>query len=152
MSKCGGHLAVFTERLPKRPNRAVSLLLIGAAGAVASLAQAGTSPCAEAVTTLEINECLADRRTAVDAEMEIAYQQALNFLGQHRAPDQPSARQARSSLEQAQRAWVRFRKADCAAIYALYAGGSIRTAAWLNCMTSRAVQRTQQLRQFAAQD
>ena len=51
----------------------------------------------------------------------------------------------------AQRAWVKFREADCAAVYAKSASGTMRTGLFIGCMQSHAEQRIKTLEAYEDQ-
>ncbi|MBK3757476.1 DUF1311 domain-containing protein [Pseudomonas stutzeri] len=49
----------------------------------------------------------------------------------------------------AQRAWVTFREADCAAQYEMHRSGTIRNSIYLACKEERAKQRIKELQNYA---
>lgn len=95
--------------------------------------------CNNALTTVEMNECASIDQKVVEAKLNATYQATLKSL------DERKATNVRKKLVQAQRAWVRFRENDCAAVYALHADGTIRTLLWIGCMQSRTEQRIREL-------
>ena len=78
----------------------------------------------------------------VEAKLNEVYQRVLKAFG-----DQEHAA-ARSKLIAAQRAWVRFREADCNAVFEKWAGGSVRTVMYIGCMQKHAEQRIKDLEDF----
>jgi len=119
---------------------AAALVLCGAAaGALAA------PDCKNAMNTLEINECASIEQKAVEARLNQVYQRVLKTLdGEGR-----DSAATRAKLVAAQRAWVRFREADCDAVYERHAGGTIRTVMYIGCMQSHAEQRIKALEAFA---
>ena len=90
-------------------------------------------------TQIELNECAdADFRTA-DAKLNAAYRAITRRL-----TDDP----ARRSLVEAQRAWIRFRDAECAFDTNIYEGGSIRPLMFSVCLKRVTEQRTADLNDY----
>lgn len=54
----------------------------------------------------------------------------------------------KKQLIDAQRVWVKFREADCQAIYTLWSDVTIRNAMYIECMSTRAQQRIKELNEF----
>ncbi len=107
--------------------------------------------CARASTTLELNECAARAQKAVEQTLNQTYQQALKALQQ---PDTETEKfsATRQRLVEAQRAWMKFREADCEAVYLQYVSGSIRNLMFIGCMQKHAERRIDDLKAvFAAQ-
>jgi uncharacterized protein YecT (DUF1311 family) len=69
------------------------------------------------------------------------------ILGEYdeRAKNEPAFGEAKKSLIKAQQLWVKFREADCNAVYDFHADGSIRIPASLQCENNQATMRTKQL-------
>lgn len=120
----------------------VPLLLALTTGAASAL------DCAEAITTPEINECAAIEQQAVEKRLNAAYRKVLAYLDSAEPAIADDAARARARLVEAQRAWIRFREADCDALYELNASGTIRTVLWIGCMQSHAERRIEQLDDF----
>lgn len=110
-------------------------------------AEKTASVCAEATTTLEINDCLADGLAAAEARLAVAFEQLLSQLTQ---PDSEMENypEMRRQVSEAQAAWQTFRRADCDAKFTLYAGGSVRHAVFLQCMTDHTEQRITELARY----
>ncbi|WP_297506363.1 lysozyme inhibitor LprI family protein [uncultured Caulobacter sp.] len=102
------------------------LLALAAAASTAS-------PCANAVTTLDMNACLARQQTAVEADLNRYYGAAVKRL---RAEKGDALTKALPSLIKGQRAWLAYRDGECGAVEAYWNGGTIRTAMALNCRIS----------------
>jgi len=80
--------------------------------------------CQDAKTQLEINECMAAAYKAADAELNSLYS---SLQGKPGAPTS-------EKLRAAQRAWLKYRDANCDAEAELYEGGSIRPAIYSGCL------------------
>ena len=118
-----------------------ALALAGACTAAAAL------DCANAITTLDMNACAAEDVKAADARLNAVYQRIMKGLSQ---PNEPGANHAamKATLLDAQRLWVRFREADCKAIYTRDEAGSIRNLSSLGCMKAHAEQRIKELESY----
>ncbi len=124
------------------------MLSLAAALCVASPAHA--LDCDKATTTPELNECAARQQKAVELTLNQTYQQALKSLQQpDTALDKFSA--TRQKLVEAQRAWVKFRDADCEAVYLQYVSGSIRNLMFTGCMQKHAERRIEDLKAVFAE-
>ncbi|GGD77966.1 lysozyme inhibitor LprI family protein [Croceicoccus mobilis] len=110
----------------------LSLLLLAAAQAA--------SPCDNAMTQADMNQCSMEEYEAADGALNAAWADA-------RA--QAKASGTYDSLLTAQRAWIAFRDAHCKAVAAPYAGGSILPLIHNRCMTRLTQTRTAQLREMA---
>ncbi len=99
-----------------------------------------SEPCtaASGQTTLDITRCAGRETAAWDALLNRWYK-AL------RAGLDPAAAR---SLRDAQRAWIKFRDADCAFAYELWAGGSMRTVAGAFCQRDRTATRAIELHEY----
>lgn len=100
--------------------------------------------CAQAVTTPDLNACAARAQQQADTRLNVAYQRVLRALDREDAPAEERA-VMKAALRDAQRLWVRFREADCKALYTRDAGGTVRTLTYHGCMQARAEQRTREL-------
>ncbi|MET0266151.1 MAG: lysozyme inhibitor LprI family protein [Duganella sp.] len=99
--------------------------------------------CQQAVTTPELNECAAQQQKEVEANLNQVYQRVLKTV---------DSRPLRTQFVAAQRAWVKFRGADCKAVHLKHADGSIRTVMYLGCMQNHATLRIKQLEDFEGQE
>jgi uncharacterized protein YecT (DUF1311 family) len=80
--------------------------------------------CPEAKTQLEMNQCLAAAYDDADREMNRFYSEVRK--------KQDAA--ALANLQEAQRAWIKYRNANCEAEALLYDGGSIVPAIRSGCL------------------
>lgn len=120
------------------------IALCSAAGV---LAAESADPCAAAVTTIEINECLNLRFNATDSELARVYQELLKRIAGS-DPQHVDRSTVQRRLEEAQRNWVAFRRQDCEGMYRLFEGGSIRNARFHNCMIERTERRIAELKDW----
>lgn len=118
-------------------------------GAAALLLSAGAAlaapDCKNAMSTPDINECASIEQKAVEARLNQVYQRVLKTLD----TEGKDSAATKTKLVVAQRAWVKFREADCDAVYERHAGGTIRTVMFIGCMQSHAEQRIKALEAFA---
>jgi len=92
--------------------------------------------CKKATTQVEINACTRRNYDSADASMNRNYRQLRAAL---------SERQKQALLE-AQRAWLRFRNFQCVFERGNYAGGTLATAVYFECLGEITRQRSEQLR------
>lgn len=93
--------------------------------------------CSNAKTTLEINQCMAQKQAQARQVMQHYYDKAVDEYA-----DDPVVR---DSIRKAQTAWEKYAKAQCDSVYALWRDGSIRIIMTLDCQTRLIQQRTHQL-------
>jgi uncharacterized protein YecT (DUF1311 family) len=103
--------------------------------------------CVQAVTTPDINACAAADQKKVEAELNVVYTRVLQNL-QPANTETENDSKLKAALIDAQRAWVKFREADCKALFARYEGGTIRTVMYLGCMQQHAEQRVKDLEEY----
>jgi uncharacterized protein YecT (DUF1311 family) len=115
---------------------AVSVLCASASGVTAS---APGGSCDSARTTMELNRCSQEEYEARDRLLNQTYQEVLRQLNTDY--QQPT----REKLIKAQRLWVQFRDADCAAQESLYDGGTVHTVVYLQCLRDLTSQRIKDL-------
>jgi uncharacterized protein YecT (DUF1311 family) len=105
--------------------------------------------CKDANNTVQMNECMAKQAKAADAKLNDTYRQVLaSFKGADDPASQSYPASTRAALIDAQRAWVRYRDADCKAVYNQWKGGTIRDVMQLGCMKDRTERRTNELEGF----
>ena len=80
--------------------------------------------CKDRKTQREMNECLASAYGDADSDLNALYTSVKSKL--HPA--------AVTKLQEAQRAWIRYRDSDCEAEAGLYEGGSIQPAVRWGCL------------------
>ncbi|CAG7857461.1 hypothetical protein MCAMS1_02295 [biofilm metagenome] len=108
--------------------------------------------CGKAITTPDINECASVEQEKVEVQLNAAYKKIIQKLD-HPEPDFAEHYAViKKDLVDAQRAWVKFREADCTAVYTLYRDGTIRNVMYIGCMQSRAEQRMKELKGFDLSD
>lgn len=86
-----------------------------------------------------LNECAAAEFRAADARLNAAYRKVTGRLTEE---------SARRSLVEAQRAWIRFRDAECGFDTNVYEGGSIRPMMVSECLKRLTEQRTADLNTY----
>jgi len=85
--------------------------------------------------------CAAQETRAADTELNAAYQHALSQLD-----GSDNLRAARASLIESERAWIKFRDADCDVQANIFKGGSMDGAMVEACKKSLIEQRTKELK------
>lgn len=103
--------------------------------------------CANATTTAQITQCAQIQADAVEVKLNAAYQKLVKQLTQ---PDTELDKysEMRKKLQIAQRAWIKFREADCDTVYQINASGTIRGLAAIGCKRERAEQRIKELENY----
>jgi uncharacterized protein YecT (DUF1311 family) len=104
--------------------------------------------CKNAITTIQINQCASIEQKKVEKELNKVYARVMKQLKSEAKDPLGDNKDVAKQLRTAQRLWVKFRKADCGAIYSYYSGGTIRTAMYIGCMRSRAEQRIKELKRY----
>ena len=97
---------------------------------------AAEAPCRNVVVTAEMAQCFDRARKDADQELNRAYVEIRAVL----------APKDRQNLEDAERAWLKYRDATCAAERDLYAGGTGSFPAHLACLEEETRLRTSDLR------
>ena len=115
------------------------------------LALAGAAPpapdCNAAMTQLDMNICAGIEFDRADAELNSRWREAVRDAREMDAqPGRPGLSQY-DALLASQRAWLRFRDAECARMALHYWGGSIVPLIRASCMTQLTRQRILQLRE-----
>jgi uncharacterized protein YecT (DUF1311 family) len=109
----------------ERPKEIVMYLV---ALALSFLQAAEPAPCPGA-DTMSINSCAESEFKAADADLNRYYRAAITRL---RGEEEGKAAEG---LVAAQRAWIKYRDAECGAVYDDWSGGSIRNVMALGCQT-----------------
>ncbi|WP_043649915.1 lysozyme inhibitor LprI family protein [Chitinilyticum litopenaei] len=118
------------------------LLCIGAAPAWAL-------DCQKAVTTPEIEQCARSAQEKTEQKLNAVYRSVLKQIDAlSKNPDTPEQAGLKKQFVDAQRLWVKFREADCQAVYTYWSGGSVRGTMYLGCMQARAEQRISELQEL----
>ncbi|MBE9639468.1 DUF1311 domain-containing protein [Salipiger pacificus] len=100
------------------------------------LAEPAAAQCSAAQTTLEMRDCAGQEYGAADAELNAVYAQVKST----------ASAEVMAQVRAAQRAWIPFRDAACAAEAAPYAGGSIQPQIQISCLTRLTRRRSEDLR------
>lgn len=133
--------------------RAAGLILaMGlAGGASAGPALGQDVDCAKAVAQMELTYCAEQDWLAADEALNAAYGEAKALMQQIDADLPKAERGAAVNLRDAQRAWISFRDAACAAEgYAMH-GGSAEPMLIYGCRTRLTEQRTEDLQLLTEQ-
>ncbi|MEN4909956.1 lysozyme inhibitor LprI family protein [Rahnella bonaserana] len=85
----------------------------------------------------ELNDCAAQSYKNADREMNTAYKKVMDTL--------KSSPEKSKALLQAQRAWLKFRDADCAFLNSNSVGGSINAMNGALCLSELTTERTNSL-------
>jgi uncharacterized protein YecT (DUF1311 family) len=121
----------------------IALLLASVTATVAAL------DCDKAISTPEINACASQEQEKAEARLNKVYRRVLKNLD-HRDDGLDNYSEMKKTLVEAQRAWVKFREADCNAVYTRHASGTIRGVMFIGCMQAHAEQRIKELEQYDA--
>ena len=89
--------------------------------------------CANQQTQMELNICAERDWQAADKDLNAAYKAAMAVMKQIDADQEPEDRGAADNLPTAQRAWITFRDANCAAEGYLMHGGSAEPLLIYSC-------------------
>ncbi len=102
--------------------------------------------CSKAITTPDMNTCAKQEQERVEVKLNKVYKKVMRTLSQ---PDTEIEEypKAKKTLRKAQRLWVKFREADCDAVYLKYSG-TMRTVMHISCMQLHAEQRIKELQAF----
>jgi uncharacterized protein YecT (DUF1311 family) len=111
---------------------AVALLVIPAYG---QHMNEQDSPCADVVVTSELTKCLSDAKDRADAKLNSAYKE---IQGRLQGADA-------GNLIRAQRFWIQYRDANCAAERDLYEGGTAKDPVYFACLDSMIRSRMREL-------
>jgi uncharacterized protein YecT (DUF1311 family) len=101
--------------------------------------------CANALAQQELNQCAYDDWEAADADLNAAYQAAMDLLHSWDADLPEDEKGGAQALKEAQRAWITFRDKACAAEGYAMKGGSAEPLLVYGCMRQLTEDRTGQL-------
>jgi uncharacterized protein YecT (DUF1311 family) len=112
------------------------------------------SPCGDRETQMEMNQCSAEEYRKADGRLNALYNQLVQTFQKDiaKAAQQNDVSQkgfeqrGLAGLRQAERAWIQYRDAHCAAVRQRYEGGSISPMIFSMCMTETTEHRIQELR------
>ena len=106
--------------------------------------------CKQAISTPDVNACGKIELDKVELTLNQVYQRLLKQMDE--ISREPTNFTDKSMLKQnfinAQRLWVKFRKADCDTTYLFWSDGTIRGSMYLSYMTNRANQRIKELKMY----
>lgn len=123
--------------------RLLSKLLCIAAASFTMIANAQQPVCHNDGSGVDAAACAHEDFVRADAQLNDAYQAALNMFG----ADSERA-DARAALVAAQREWIRFRDADCQVQDRIFQHGTMREATVQSCLRDLTEQRTKELKQL----
>ena len=113
----------------------------------AAKAQDQDDPCAEADSTVEINECLRGVFERADAELNRVYKAAMAHIDDADHMPARTRRDWKQLLLEAQRNWIAYKEKDCDLLQLEWWQGSGANAAMLGCLISKTETRTQELKE-----
>lgn len=96
-------------------------------------------PCANATTTVEIDECVGKEYKKVDAELNRVYKQLMAKFEDEGA---------KTALKTAQQAWLKYRDLNCEFESYENKGGTIYPIVYTGCLSAMTVTRTKELREM----
>ncbi|UXZ54706.1 DUF1311 domain-containing protein [Halomonas sp. 7T] len=114
--------------------RRIALAVVGLSFAVMAMAEDKPLDCDNAMTTLDINQCVAVQLESAQTELSQYVEASVN----HHADDPELV----TAIEHSQQAWEAYATAHCDAVHAQWRDGSIRGVMALTCKTQLTQQRT----------
>lgn len=100
--------------------------------------------CANAMTTVEMNDCAALDVEAEEVRMRAYLARSIEAVRE--GSDSPElGAQAASQMVEAQTAWEAYAEAECGAVYTQWQGGTIRVLMALGCKRELVLERTRHL-------
>lgn len=136
----------MTKRLSPAPARALALGLALGAGLLAAPALAQDPDCENAETQAQLNVCAEWDWERMDADLNDAYQEAMQGAKDIDAELPRSQRGAAEALRAAQRLWIDYRDAVCDAESFAVRGGSMEPMVYYGCLARVSVTRAGELR------
>ena len=111
---------------------------------------ATTLDCANVISTPDINTCTKIELDKQELKLNQTYQRVLSmFDALSKTPKQDTDKsKLKNQLVEAQRLWVRFRKADCDTTYTYWSDGTIRGVMYLSCMIEKTNTRVKELEAY----
>ena len=100
--------------------------------------------CDKAITTPEIEQCAESQMQRTEDKLNNIYKKEMKFYQQPDDEDMKYSEMKKALLE-AQRAWIKFREADCQFVDISYQGGREHNIGYINCLESHALYRIKQL-------
>ena len=115
----------------------------------AAFADDAPADCAHAVTQTDMNICANLDYERADKELNAQYRKTRTEMASWDADLDNNLKGAEAALVKAQRAWIDYRDAQCAAEGFEARGGSMEPMLVSNCLAGLTRQRTKELRQLA---
>lgn len=109
------------------------------------LALPAFADCDTAQTQVEMTTCAGEAFKAADARLNLSYKAAMDSMKGFDADLDAQDQGAAKALRDAQRAWITFRDAECAAETFPYAGGSIEAMVKAECLARLSTARSEDL-------
>lgn len=131
----------FDEPRPMIRTLCLAALLLAAAPALLA-AQEGKDGCASPRTQHAMNVCAAREHARADSTLNARYQDLVRNM--------PAAQL--ELLRTAQRAWIRFRDAECEHQASIYEGGSMQPMVRSSCLARLTEQRAEDLQRIIDRD
>lgn len=123
--------------------------------AVITGAQAGeeeSTPCDNVETDQQTFACAAFNKQTAERELNAAYDDLIQRIGDQYADATDKARVLTAHLEAAQKLWIQLRDADCKVeTYAEKPGSKAFEAAWNTCVAQRSDDRSEYLQSIGQQ-
>jgi uncharacterized protein YecT (DUF1311 family) len=131
---------IFSDALPRRWK---AYLVVSALTMIALSAHAQDDVCRQDGTGRDAAICATQAWKQADVKLNEAYRQTLGMLADTQyAP-------IKAALINAQRAWIKFRDADCDVQQHIYAGGSMDGAIVAACLRDLTERRTKELQEIS---
>ncbi|RQT18674.1 lysozyme inhibitor LprI family protein [Burkholderia contaminans] len=123
--------------------RTLSMILCLAAASFTTMANSQAPVCHNDGSGADSAVCAHQDFVRADAQLNDAYQAALDLLG-----GDTERADARAALVAAQRQWIKFRDADCQVQDRIFQHGTLRAAIVASCLTNLTEQRTTELKKL----
>lgn len=104
------------------------------------------NPCADAVTTIAMRECLDKAYTRADAALNAVWKQVMANVSEADYLPAKERKAWKDELLTSQRAWIQFKEHDCDAVGYEWWGGSGAGGAILSCLLEHTEARSQDLK------
>ncbi len=123
------------------------IIILAALLPLAAQAQEHEDPCANAESTMEINDCMRGVFEQADAELNRVYRAVMASIDEADHVPADKRKEWKQQLREAQRDWVSFKEKDCEVVYYEWWLGSGANAAALGCLISKTETRTNDLKE-----
>src|SRR5256885_10303883 len=112
------------------------LVCLLAGGPTLAQKKSKSAPCANASSQADMNDCWGREYKAADATLNQVYRQLVALTDD----------EEKSQLKEAQRAWLKYRDANCDFVADQYKGGTMRPMIYAICLEDMTRNRTAELR------